>query len=79
MLANHEMKANRFGRQAKARRQYREILEHIELGGRVYVGSYTKPKIYSKAAQFRRGKYDVYAALGKNWDSLIWSPIVFID
>ena len=79
MLANHEMKANRFGRQAKARRQYREIIEHIELGGRVFVGSYTKPKIYSKPEQFRLGKNEVYAARGKNWDSLIWSPIVFID
>lgn len=79
MLANHEMKANRYGRQAKARRQYREIVEHIALGGRVYVGSYTKPKVYSKPEQFRLGKFEVYAARGKNWDSLIFSPVVLID
>lgn len=79
MLANHEMKADRFGRWAKARKLYASIVEHIQAGGRVCVGSYTRPTIYRNVEQFRCGRDSVYVARGKRWDSLIFSPVVLID
>jgi hypothetical protein len=79
MLANHEMKANRFGKMAAARRLYASIIEHIAQGGRVCVGSYTRPKVYKNASQFKCGRDSVYVARGKHWDSLIFSPVVLID
>jgi hypothetical protein len=79
MLANAKMKANRYAKWANARKLYAEIIEHISNGGRVYVASYTKPKIYRNASQFKCGRDSVYVARGKNWDSLIFSPIQLID
>lgn len=76
-MTNTQMKAGRFLRWAKARQTYARIVETISNGGSVIIGSHTHARQYKHAEQFKCGKDGVYVARGKNWDSLVFSRIVF--
>jgi hypothetical protein len=79
MLANDQMKPNRYGKWAQARSLYKKIQDTFAASGIVTVATYTQAKHYDKrhAEMFRCGKTGVYVQRGKQWDDISMSGFRF--
>lgn len=78
-IANDRMKEGRFLRWHEARQRCRKVVAHLEAGGLIIVGSYTRPVKYTRkhASMFVAKKDGLYVKRGKSLDCLNFSPIGF--
>lgn len=72
MLANDQMKSNRFARWHKARKKVAEIRSHLEMGHEVYICTYTRAVRYTKkhVEMFKATRTGAFVQRGKNWDCI---------
>jgi len=79
-MTNDQMKPGRFLRWQQARRTAARIANHLTLGGRVVVGTYSRATIYSRrhADMFRATSSGLYVRNGKHWDCIGYCAIRFI-
>jgi len=77
-MNNADMKRSRFLHWHLARKRYRQIINHLARGGRVVVGTYTKATVYRHPHHFRCDHTGLYAARGKQWDCLDFTPFTLI-
>jgi hypothetical protein len=76
-MDNSEMKANRFYRWAEARRKHREIVQHLQNGGRVIIPTYTRATVYKRehVEMFKATKSGLFVQSGRRWNCLNFSNI----
>jgi hypothetical protein len=79
-MTNEDMKPGRFLRWQQARRTAAKIASHLESGGRVVVGTYTRATVYSRqhATMFRATRSRLYVRSGKRWDCIDYCALRFI-
>jgi hypothetical protein len=79
MLANEQMRSNRYGQWAQARQLYRRIQDTLTAGGIVTVATATHAiHYYPKHANlFKATQSSVYVQHGKRWDCIDYCSIVF--
>lgn len=79
-MTNDDMKPGRFLRWQQARRTAAKIVSHLESGGRVVIGTYTRATIYSRrhATLFRATPSGLYVQSGKHWNCIDYCAISFI-
>lgn len=72
MLTNEQMKANRYGRWAAARKLVNRIQSTLNAGGYVVIGTYTKAVQYDSrhADYFKATRNGAYVQRGKTWDCI---------
>jgi hypothetical protein len=72
MLSNEQMKENRYGRWAKARKLYGKIQATFAAGGIVTVATATRATHYNAkhSEMFRVTRTGVYIQRGKSWDCI---------
>ena len=68
MMSNEQMRANRYGKWADARRMFRQIQETLQSGGVVQVTTYTRSTLYQAkhSGMFSARKDGVYVQSGKS-------------
>jgi len=79
-MTNDEMKPGRYLRWHKARRNAARIAAHLEAGGKVVIGTYTRATVYSKnhADMFRATRSGLFVRRGKHWDCIDYCAIRFL-
>jgi hypothetical protein len=79
-MTNDQMKPGRFLRWQQARRTAARIASHLNSGGRVVVGTYTRATVYSRrhADSFRATRSGLYVRIGKHWNCIDYCAIRFI-
>lgn len=72
MLTNDQMKQNRYGRWAQARKLYNRIHSTLAAGGIVTIGTMTRYTHYDKRHidMFKCNRFGVYVQRGKSWDCI---------
>jgi hypothetical protein len=77
ILSNADMIANRYYRWAEARRKHREIVQHLQNGGKVVIPTYTRATVYERdhAEMFKATKTGLFVQRGRRWDGLNFSNI----
>lgn len=71
MLANHEMRRDRYRLRAEAKKLHARIVGHIKAGGLVRLRTYTRARIFLRAEDFRCGDGAVFVRRGRSWDCII--------
>jgi hypothetical protein len=81
MLSNEQMKPNRFGKWAAARKRAAKIAAAFDAGAEVWTCTMTKRTKYTAkhASMFKAGKDAVYVQRGKSWDCLIFTPVFVVN
>ncbi len=81
VLSNDQMKANRYGRWAVARKLIRHIVTNLEAGNDVYLCTYTKATRYQRkhAAMFKANRNGAWVQRGKSWVCINFTPVRIVE
>jgi hypothetical protein len=79
MITNDQMKANRYGRWADARKLVNEIQSVLSEGGYVVMATYLKAWQYDQrhVGMFKATKSGAYVLRGKKWECIDYCGIRF--
>lgn len=77
-MTNEQMIPRRYYRMFLARRKYRDIAQHIGIGGRVVVSTCTKATVYASMDWFVLGKFSVYVRRSKGKECIDYSNLQFV-